>query len=510
MMRARWWESRWFALAAILLAAVPLLLPTFPPLADLPGHVGRYHIAQAIDGSPDLARHWRFEWALIGNLGVDLLVHALAPLLGVEGATRLIVTLIPPLFVAGLILVTRATGLPLSPAAGFAFPLAYCFPFQFGFVNFMLSVALALHALALWIWLGRTGRVVLRTFLLIPVSCVLWLAHSSGWGLFGLLAFASEVQLLRSTGTSWSAAAVRATLRCVPLALPVAAMLGSGTAGEPPSWDFTAKLAWIASLLRERWKLYDVASAIVVASVLWMAIRDRRVRFDPVIGASAAIAFVAYLLLPRLALGGAYVDMRIVGPATALALVAVRVRPGSERFERGLAIAAAAFLLMRTLTSTVAMLLVAQPQQRALEVVEAIPRGAAVLVLVNEPCSSQWSTRRLGHIAGIAIARRDLFTNDQWTLAGQQALDHRHPGAAPYTSDPSQLVYPAQCEYRTTEFATAIRDFDRSTFTHVWTLDFPARRRLAPDVRLIWSNGVSALYAVDGAPTRLPGGAAPQ
>lgn len=85
----RWWETRWFALAAILLAAVPLLWPALPPLADLPGHVGRYHIASAIGSSPDLARHWRFEWALIGNLGVDLLVYALTPLLGVETAARL-------------------------------------------------------------------------------------------------------------------------------------------------------------------------------------------------------------------------------------------------------------------------------------------------------------------------------------------------------------------------------------------------------------------------------------
>jgi hypothetical protein len=128
-----------------------------------------------------------------------------------------------------------------------------------------------------------------------------------------------------------------------------------------------------------------------------------------------------------------------------------------------------------------------------------------VLVLVNEPCTSQWSSRRLAHIAGIATARRDIFENGQWTIGGQQLLRPRHPEAAPYTADPSQLVYPIDCEYRTTDFATALRDFDRGTFTHVWTLDFPARRRLAPDVRRVWSNGVSALYVVDSARSRLPG-----
>jgi len=120
-----------------------------------------------------------------------------------------------------------------------------------------------------------------------------------------------------------------------------------------------------------------------------------------------------------------------------------------------------------------------------------------VLVLVNEPCSSQWHSDRLGHIAGIAVARRDVFENGQWALAGQQLLRARHPEAEPYRTDPSQLVYPAICEFKTTNFGEAIRDFDRGTFRYVWTLDFPARPALAGDVRLVWSNKVSALYAVE-------------
>lgn len=506
-----WWESRWFALVAIAAAALPLLAPSIPPLADLPGHIGRYHIAQAIGSSPDLARHWSFEWGLIGNLGVDLLVYLLAPVIGVEPAARLIVTLIPPLWVSGLILVSRAADRRLSPAAAFAFPLAYCFPFQFGFVNFMLSAALALNAFALWIAWGRSGRIALRTLVFVPVSCLLWVAHSSGWALFGLLAFASDLVRLRREGRGWITSAWRSGLLCIPLALPVLAMLGQHRLpAEPPLWDWKAKLSWLPSLLRERWKWFDVVCAILLFSVLWLAVRDRRLTFEPVVGAGALVAFAAFLALPRLALGGAYVDMRILAPAVSLALIAIRVRPEHGRFARRIALAGAVFLAVRTLASTVAMGLAAETQQHALEAVPQIPKGAAVLVLVNEPCSSQWVSGRLGHIAGIAIARRDIFENGQWTLAGQQLLRHRHPAAEPYVADPSQLVYPAHCEYRTTEFVTAIRTFDRATFTHVWTLDLPTRARLARDVRLVWSNGVSALYTVDRASSRLPRGAAPQ
>lgn len=489
----RWWETRWFALAAIVASCVPLLLPGLPPLADLPGHIGRYHIAAELGRSPVLQQHWSFEWALVGNLGGDLLVQLLSPLLGAEQATKLVVVLIPPLWVSALILLARRAGGTLSPAASFAFPLVYGYAFQLGFVNFMLAAGLTLHALLLWIWLAP--RPTLRAALFVPIAFLLWVAHSFGWGMFGLLAFAAEWVRQREAGRDRAAALVRAAGACLPLAWPAALMLGVGP-GEGALWDWKAKASWFPSLLRERWKWYDVVSAILLFGLLWAAVRDRRFRFDPLTGTAGLLCFAAFVALPRLIVGGAYVDMRMLAPAVALALVAIRVKPGHPRLEHWLAIAGVGFFAMRVVTSTIAFLLFAHAQQEALEAVPRLSPGAGVLVLVNEPCASQWHSNRLGHIAGIAIARRDVFENGQWTLAGQQLLRARHPEAEPYRADPSQLVYPATCEYKTTNFVQAIRDFDRGTFRYVWTLDFPARPRLAPDVVLIWSNKVSALYAV--------------
>lgn len=485
--------TRRIAFLLLACAVAPLLWPAIPPLNDLHGHIGRYHIAATLAQSPALQAHWRYEWALVGNLGVDLPAIALAHAIGAEAAAKAIVILIPALFVGGLMMLARVRRLRVPPLIGFAATLAYGQAFQLGFVNFALAAALALWALAAWIAL--TERPVLRLLLLTPAACALWVAHSFGWGLFGLAAFAADTVLRRERGRPWLCAVIEAGLSCLPLALPIFAMVGGhGGAAQPLAWDWRAKAVWVAGVLRDRWKWFDAASAIVIAGLLWTAIRHRAFRFDPVLGAVAAILVAAFVLLPRLALGGAYVDMRMLAPALAVALIAVRV--AEPRLAARLLLFGLAFLLVRTAATTASFAIVAERQQAALRIVPAIPRGAAVLVLVNEPCASDWSSDRLGHLAGIAEVRRDIFDNGQWTIAGQQLLAHRHPLAAPYDRDPSQLVYPKACEYAPTDFDAAVRDADRRVFTHVWTIGFPARANLAPDVIRAASDGPSTLYRI--------------
>ncbi|MDG2533246.1 hypothetical protein P6144_06280 [Sphingomonas sp. HITSZ_GF] len=489
----RWWETRWFALVAILASCVPLLWPALPPLVDLPAHIGRYHIAAAIGDSADLQRHYSYQWALIGNLGVDGIVYALTPLMGVEAAAKWTVVTIPLLTTAALAWLSRESGGRRSPAMLAAFPLAYSYAFLFGFVNFALASGLAIAALALWIRLGRQHRLALRAALFVPISFLLWVVHSFGWGMFGLFAFAAELARLRVAGKTWRAAILGAVLACIPLGGPALLTLHTQYSSVV-YYQWRAKPGWIASLLRDRWKWFDVASVLAIAVLLYTALRRPGWRFDPTAGAAALTGLLVFLVFPFTVAAGAYADMRLLGPAAAIALVAVRPPP---QWERAVAIGATLFFVVRTAAGTISMLLAAQPQQQALEAVAHIPRGAAVLVLAQENCATDWVSRRLGHISGIAVARRDVFESGQWMLPGQQLLLHRHERAEPYASDPSQLVYPVGCAYRPTDPATAIRDFDRGTFTHVWVIGFRPQPALARDVKLVWSNGMSSLYRVD-------------
>jgi hypothetical protein len=492
----RWWQTRWFAWSVILLSAVPLLWPAFAPLTDMAGHIGRYRI-MAEAGQLPLARHYAVSWAPIGNLGVDALVLALRPLLGLGPAAKLVVLLIPPLTVAAMLWAAREAQGKVPATAAFALPLAYSFPFQLGFVNFALSAALAIAGLALWLRLARIAPLWVRILVFVPIACLVWLCHSFGWAMLGLFVFGAEWALRTGAGQARLRAAIVAGAICVPLALPQVAAMAFGhqplTGDTGDFFNLAAKLLWAISILRERWKVYDVASLVVLALVLWHAIRAPHIRFARTLAVPALLGLAAFMLLPRLYAGGAYVDMRMLPYSLALGLLAIEL-PASARTTRHFALGGVAFFALRTVGTTIAFAVLAAGQAAELRALPVLPVGAGVLALVNEPPGAQWLSPRFTHIAGIAIARRRVFVNEQWALPGQQLIRPLHPKAAPYDRDPSQLVFSPIPE--TTDFDQAIAGFDRGTFGYVWTIGFPAGRAKAPDLTPIWSDGASAVYRV--------------
>jgi len=499
MAQPAWWQTRAVALLAILAAAVPLLWLAVAPLTDAPGHIGRYRIVAEADGG-DLGQYYGVRWALIGNLGVDLLVLALYPLLDVEQAARLVITLIPVATVAAMLWLAREAHGRLPATAMFALPLAYSYPFQLGFVNFCLAAAMALAGLALWIRLARTSPTWVRIAMFVPLAGLVWLCHSFGWAMLGLFILGAEWQFRMTKGVPWRRAAIVAGLMALPMAYPVAFLLlgdRDSMAGDTGDWfHWSAKAQWLVSLLRERWKIWDVACVILLVCLLWTAIRSKRMSFAPILAIPALLGFAAFILLPRLFQGGAGVDMRILPFAAILGLLAIR---SDQAIERRLAAAAAAFFAVRIATTTAAFALFAQGQQQELRALAALPRGAAVLVLVDEPTTEFWFNPRLSHVAGLAIARKRVFTNEQWALAGQQLIRPLNPAAAPLDRDPSQIVHPPSSRDQSTDFDAAIAAFDRCAFQRVWTIGFPPGRARAADLWPVWSDGRSTVYAVDRA-----------
>ena len=508
--RLHWWQTRGFVALLALAATLPLLWPDIPPLVDLPGHMGRYRVELAIAQHPELGRWYDFRWSLIGNLGIDLLVMPMAKLFGLELAVKLIVLTIPALTVAGLLWIAREVHGRIPPTALFALPLAYSYPFQFGFVNFALSMALALNLFALWLRLARLGRLGLRAVLFVPISCLLWLCHTFGWGALGVLAFSAETirqhdRLKDGRNGHWTGSWVRAGLGCLPLALPLLLMVawrtGDHVGGQTGDWfNWQAKLMWVTMVLRDRWQWFDLLSVAVLAGVLFDGFRDTRLEYSRHLGLSALFLLAVFLLLPRIVFGSAYADMRLAPFALAIALIAIRPRPGLG-FREAATFAAVGLVFFggRLAGTTASYWLYDRSYDRALTALDHLPQGARVVSFVGRRCEDDWAYTRLEHLPAMLMVRRLAFSNDQWSMAGAQQLTTRYRAAKGFAHDPSQIVTDRRCLgewWRPVN--RALGRFPRDAFDYVWLLNPPPYDpALVAGLTPIWRDGANVLFRVD-------------
>ncbi|HET7817502.1 MAG TPA: hypothetical protein VFK58_07990 [Sphingomicrobium sp.] len=498
-----WWETRAFVAALILLSMAPLIYPPIPPLVDLLGHMGRYRVQLDVAASPWLPLYYGFEWAPIGNLGVDILVQLIAPWLGLEPAVKLITLSIPPLTVAGFLWVAREVHNRLPPTALFALPLVYSQPFVFGFLNFALAMALAFLAFGLWLRLGRLGRTGQRAALFVPVSVILFFTHTFGWGLLGLLAFSAEAVRQHDRGAGWLRSALKAGLHASSMALPLLLVLAwrvETPGGMTSDWfNFDAKWAWIQGIFRERWKDWDIASLAIVALVLAEAVRNRRLGFSRNLAFSALVLAAVYVLLPRIIFGSAYADMRLAPFVVAVALLAIRFRADTHlRTAQLLALLGLAFYVARLATTTVSFWTASDDQRAKLAALEHVPMGARVVNFVGQGCIDYWAMPFNSHLGAMVIVRRHGFSNDQWTVPGSNLLTVRYARPGAYSADPSEIVRPVTCRRRGAwRVNEALSNFPRDAFDYAWLIDVPPfDPRAIEDLEPVWSGARSTLYRI--------------
>lgn len=496
-----WWESRLCLVLVVLATTIPLLYPPVPPLVDLFGHMGRYRVELDLGHSPFLKQYYDYHWAAIGNLGVDLLVIPLGQLIGLEPAVKLIVIAIPALTAAGFLWVAREVHGRIPPTAFFALPFIYGYPFLFGFVNFALSVALAFLAFGLWLRLGRLGRTVVRGCLFVPISLVVFFAHTYGWGLLGLMCFSADAVRLHDRGRTWWRAGIEAALHTSVMAVPAIIMLvwrSETHGGQTIDWfDWKIKWHWIYSALRDRWKWLDIGSLIAAGLVFLYAIVSRKLTLSRNLAFSAIVLAISFAIIPRIVFGSAYADMRLVPYLMAVALLAIRFRGAPDRrTAQVLAVIGLLFFATRTAANTISLGMAGADQRAKLHAIDVMPRGARVITLTGMPCSEYWPLLRNSHMGAMVIVRREGFSNDQWLLEGVNLLDLKYRAAGYFAADPSQLVRPNRCLDRLHHMVDqSLSALPRDDFDYVWLVDVPPYDpALVAGMRPVWRGPGSILY----------------
>lgn len=515
-----WWSKSRVWLAIALLSALPLLWPEIPPLVDVPGHIARYRVELDLASSPDLQRYFEFRWALIGNLGVDLLVIPLAWPFGLEPAVKLIVLVIPPLTVLGIFFTAREVHGTVPPTTLFAVPFVFGYPFTYGFLNFSLSMALALFAFALWLRLGRTGQHRLRAFLFLPLSCLLWIVHAFGWGVLGLLAYSTELVRGRDERRSWAAAAIRACVSVLPLTLPLLLMLmwRSGNAGGETRGFFDAgsKLYAVLAALRDRWQVWDILGVAIALLLLWAAAFDKRLEFARRLAIPAAVLLIVFLALPYKLLGSAYADLRLAPFLLIVAIAGIRfTTEAPPAAMRRIAWLGLLFIVARLGGTTLSYAIADREMRERLQALDFIPRGSAVLSLTGEYCGDKWEAPRHAHVGSFVTARRLGFSNDQFQTAGAQLMSSKYAAAGDFAADPSGTAWSKSCIARerrergsgpallVRSADEAIAQFPRDAFDFVWVVDAPDFALVPrPGLEPVWRGRDSILYRVDHGPVK--------
>jgi hypothetical protein len=382
-------------------------------------------------------------------------------------------------------------------------PLAYNFPFVFGFANYTLSMALAFPALALWLRLGRSGRLRLRAALFVPISLILWVAHVYGWAFLCAVAGTIELVRRREAGATLPRALVEAAQRCLPLALAVIPLIvwrSGDVGGRTEGWfSMIVKVDYLLTAFRDRWRWLDLLSLALLAALLLLAWRGRRLRFAPPVAAAASLLLLVYLLLPQRVFGSAYADMRLYPYLLAFALIGIRPGPeASRRFLHGLAVAGLAFVLVRFGANTASFALYDRAWDRELAALDHVPRGARLVSLVGARCRGDWTMLRYDHLPGLAVVRREAFSNDQWSVPGAQLLQTHYPAAGPFEKDPSHIVALADCPVkRWRRLDEALRIMPWDAFDYLWLIDPPLYdRRLTEGLEPVWRSGASVLYRI--------------
>lgn len=312
--RAAWWSIA-AALGVVLI--LPLFLVDIPPLTDYPNHLAREYVLTHGAHDPILSRIYAVRWGIIPNLAIDVVMPALARLLPLYMAGKIVlgVTLLLP--VAGVAAYHRAVfnTRSLWPLASGL--VAYNGLFLLGFMNFQISLGMALLGAASWVaW--RDRHPVRLAGMGALWACAIFFAHVFGLLFLAVLVGGWEMSWLlrqhRAGGPVGprimrSAACVTAVFAPPSVLCLLAPIAGRG---GPMMWR---PLADRVLLLLLPFFSYTPAGGVMLGALflllLYVLARNSLIRLAPGAGWTIGALLAAYLVCPAYANGTAFIDTRL-------------------------------------------------------------------------------------------------------------------------------------------------------------------------------------------------------
>jgi len=426
------WGKDWPA-AGVLAAAAMMIAPLWcvdsPAMPDYPAHLASFYLIAGGAHDPLLARSYFIHWSLIPNLGFEILVPLLAPLIDIAVTTKLLLSAAVAMWAIAPALIHRALFRRVGLAPLIAVFFAYNDNFAWGFFNYYLAAGMALVAFAVWLASDSWNR-VLRAVLFAAVLLVTYFCHVFGAALLLLLIGCYELPRFVAKRDFSTRAIVDWLWPLAAMAAPVMILFlffkPSGTDAHLGFHLFTT--------FRDRFEAtvaltYDHPGySTFWLAMLFLALGVWRgwIAFAPAMKFLLIALFVLTFVAPEEAMGGWGVDLRLPGVLCLMAFASAEVRVPAiwQGLLAGVVVVAVAFHALALAGNWRYYDAQFHEFRSALE---GIPRGQRIMTVLDGDAIGKAADQPYWHMAEFAVMDRAAFTPLLFTTRGQHVVQLR-PG----------------------------------------------------------------------------------
>lgn len=416
--------SLWLAGASVLaiMLVAPIWIVAFPPLLDYPNHLARsFVLAHLNDPAFHFGQFYRADWGAFPYLGMDASLAVLGRVFPIETAGRVFLSLCA-LALPGAAWFFLSQANPGDEATSlWSLLIAWNVFFLQGFLNFDLSIAVGLVALALWLrWLAKPSAA--RWLVSVAAFTALYFTHLLGFGISGLI-LAAYLALSRRPLRDW--------IWSSALALPgLVFYLHSSRVGLTVNtvvfhgWD--EKLDSLPMILHGYWPALDwislAALGMFFVAASW---RNSEFHWNTRWAAIAVFLFALFWAIPWMWGDGSDLDIRVL-PFLFIAILAT-ARVG--RRAKWLAAIPLLLFAVRTVSVTLHFSEVQPGLAGLARSFDAVPRDALVLPIVEgdqDPIE-----RPFTHFWAYGVIRRGWFSPYLMDEPGQMPIRVSYDSYAP-------------------------------------------------------------------------------
>ncbi len=409
--------------ALFALSLLPILVVDIPAGPDTPNHLARMSVLSRAGSEHP---YYDVHWGVSANLAMDLVVPILAPLLGVEPATKLFFLTAQILVVTGAVALEFAQKRRFEIAGFVALGLLYSVPFAWGFVNFMLGCGIALWGIAVHVGCqDRNLRLRLPVHTLLVT--LLFFAHFFALGLYGFTVGLIELwrwmhserdrrQLLRTAG--WLAAPL-------VLVLAVMSLAGGAVGSEGTHWAFPHKVVWVAMAANGYSWFVGLGLSLAAFVTTYLLARHGGLRVQGpgwwVIGGLTGL----FLVMPFKLFDVAFVDVRVVVGALLVIPSFISVSIASRRWRKVTGVVAVSLIFINLSYVAYVQLTCDRWYGQLIASTEHIAPRSRILVGITRDMGDP--PRRLVdytlyHAPTLAVHYRDAFVPTLFTTPGSQPI----------------------------------------------------------------------------------------